>query len=414
MRRSLLTLLRCPYCATPLALGDWVQVREGDSIRFGVLTCECCTWPVVDGIPRLRLDAATGPVLKAVESGRFDEALLTALAAGAGQHGDVERVVARRADITFREAVSAFLPGDEGVYTLHRFSDPTFLTAASVARAVTVARASTRPVLEVGGGCGQLARVIAATARHQGGPPPILTDGEFWRVWLASLIVAPGADALCCDANVPLPVAAAAMSVVVCNDAFHYIWSKRLLADEMTRAAGDAGLVVVTHVHSALGQNAAAGNTLTPAAYARLFEARQVRLFREDPWIDAVVDGRVIDLGTTETPSCCGSAPAIALVAAPRRETIALRCPTTHTAVHDDGVWAISPLYRPSPQGAHAVLTLEFPTDAYAEEFAAIRRYLPERLELPATLVADPARAAAERPDLARSHVLLRLPQRYL
>jgi hypothetical protein len=202
--------------------------------------------------------------------------------------------------------------------------------------------------------------------------------------------------------------------VAVCNDAFHYVWAKRLLAEEMTRAVGEQGLVVVTHVHSALGENAAAGNTLTPAAYRRLFEPRQVRLFREERWLDALVDGRVIDLGTTEAASCCGTAPAIAIVAMPRDEDLALRCPTVHVEPEDDGAWAINPLYVQSPAGAHVVLALDFPSEAYAEEFGAIRRYLPERVEVPSTLAADPARAAAERPDLVACRALLRVPCRYL
>src|SRR5215210_6482328 len=107
---------------------------------------------------------------------------------------------------------------------------------------------------------------------------------------VAKTSVAPHCDAVCCDANAPLPFARATFSLVVLSDAFPYIWHKRLLADEMMRLAAPDGVVVMPHLHSALGENFSAGMTLTPAAYRDLFVPMQPRLFSDAALLTQVLE----------------------------------------------------------------------------------------------------------------------------
>ena len=73
----------------------------------------------------------------------------------------------------------------------------------------------------------------------------------------------------------PLPFARRSFSLVFCSDAFHYVWSRRLLADEMVRLRGAGGTVALAHLHNSLCENHSAGMPLAPQEYRALFaEAR--------------------------------------------------------------------------------------------------------------------------------------------
>ena len=121
-------------------------------------------------------------------------------------------------------------------------------------------------------------------------PGTVLADLFFWKLWLATRFTSPACAPVCCDANHPLPFAPDTFSLVVLADAFPYIWHKRLAADEIMRLAGPDGVVVMPHLHSALGENFSAGNTLTPGAYRDLFAPQQPRLFSDERLLTELLD----------------------------------------------------------------------------------------------------------------------------
>ena len=52
MHLQTLDLLRCPYCGGRLELVDTMfHQASGNELQDGVLGCECCIFPVVNGIP---------------------------------------------------------------------------------------------------------------------------------------------------------------------------------------------------------------------------------------------------------------------------------------------------------------------------------------------------------------------------
>src|SRR5215470_7437455 len=77
---SLLDLLRCPFCGTRLALEDNAALaRNADDIESGVLGCECCAFPIVEGIPVLIANDRVRDAMQQLEAGRHNEALHTLL-----------------------------------------------------------------------------------------------------------------------------------------------------------------------------------------------------------------------------------------------------------------------------------------------------------------------------------------------
>ena len=94
--------------------------------------------------------------------------------------------------------VEALGPGFEGGYFLYRFSDPTFIVANAVVRAVagTVLH-GTRRAIDICGGSGHLTRSLMDLSS----PAPVLADLYFAKIWLARRFTAPGCEPVCCDGN---------------------------------------------------------------------------------------------------------------------------------------------------------------------------------------------------------------------
>jgi hypothetical protein len=180
------------------------------------------------------------------------------------------------------------------------------------------------------------------------------------------------------------------------------------------RLAGPAGVVVMPHLHSSLGWNVTAGMPLTPAAYRDLLAPQHPRLFRDGALLDQVLDG-YLDLAQGEAPEALDGEPALVIVAS-RNEAVFRRIQLPWVAPPPDTL-IVNPLYRVERRGGESVLTLSFPTEAYAEEFAATRRYLPDTLTVPGDVrrAIDRDVVGGQRYDeLCRRLVFVSAPERYL
>lgn len=410
MNVALLEILRCPFCGTRLDLvSNDALAREGSQIDFGVLGCQCCAFPIVDGIPVLIADDVTRGAMHALEAGRHDDAraaLLGLDAAGA----DRLRAVLADGTATYRLALEIISRDAEATYFVYHFSDPNYVLGETLVRVIGRERTRTAHVLDLCGGSGHLTRVLGQVSDQ----PVVVADIYYWKLWLAQRFTAPGCAPVCCDANSPLPFVDDSFSTVVLFDAFPYIWHKRLLAGEMLRLAGPAGTILMPHLHSSLAFNHSAGMTLTPAAYRDLFAPLHPRLFRDSDLFNDILGHTVIDLSRDVTPEQAGEEPTVTLLAS--RDAGLFR---THELAGPGaltGELRVNPLYRVEQQGTQATLTLAFPTPEYEEEFGEVRRYLPETLTLDADLRGqlDPAQFGAAYTDLRRRRILLDAPSRYL
>lgn len=412
MNAGLLELLRCPFCGSRV---DWVEdpppVRRDDRGEWGVLGCHCCTFPVVAGIPVMIADDVTRSALQQVEAGKRDAALLTLLGLDA-ERGEWLRALLRRAfPPTYRELLEVLCTDAEGTYFLYRFSDPTYLVAEALLRAVAQnPSAVSGAVLDVCGGSGHLTRAIA-TLRPRG--DVVLADVHFWKLWLAKQVTAPDCEPVCCDGNSPLPFAPAAFSMAALADAFPYIWHKRLLADEMVRVVGPDGVMVMPHLHSANGENVSAGMTLPPSSYRDLFAALRPRLFSDRRLFRQLIDQGLVDLADDVEPDDLGNEPSLTLVAS--RQGDLFRQYDVAGTGEVSGALKVNPLYDVQRRGECSLLTLRFPTLEYEEEFAACRQYLPATVTVPADLTQTitPALLGRDYEELRRRRVIIDVPRGY-
>lgn len=415
MDQSLLPHLRCPFCGSPVTLDDATAVRAGSRVEYGVVGCPCCAYPIVAGIPVMIADDRARAAMNAIETGDHREALEVTLGLDDAGRAAFRALLARGGAATYRDAMDVLSPDAEGTYFVYRFSDPTFVTASAVLRAVARAPHVTSGwVVDVCGGSGHLTRLLgtlAAPART------VVADMYFWKLWLAREYTAPGVQAVCCDANDPLPFRRGLASLVVLSDAFPYIWKRRLLAEELMRLVGDRGTLVLPHLHSALGENHSAGMTLPPATYADLFATMAPRLYPDGVLFEDVVTRAAVDLTRAQAPEAFTDEPSLTLVASRTLEVFARR--EVPPPVEVTGTLAVNPLYAVSATATGSALTLHFPTPEYEDEFGACRRYLPDTVNLPfdatTPLEAEAVRAAlgGRYDELRRRLVLIDAPRRY-
>lgn len=413
MDLELLSILRCPFCGTRLSLVENdALARDGDRIDSGVLGCECCAFPIVDGIPVLLADEVTRDAMHALEAGRHEDALVSLLGLEGDRCEAFRSLITPGTSATYRAAIEILSPDAEGTYFVYRFSDPTYLMAQAIVQAIGQQRwPLASRVLDVCGGSGHLTRALSEMTPADG---TVLADLFFWKLWLASHFTTPGCVPICCDANQPMPFARDAFSMVVLSDAFPYIWHKRMLAEEMMRLAGPGGVVVMPHLHSSLGENVSAGMPLTPNAYRDLFAPMAPRLFSDETLLDGVLDLGEVDLTADAAPADLDGEPSLTLVASARPDVFRRHIMPDVDEVR--GVLVVNPLYRVDWRGHESVLTLTFPTEEYAEEFGACRRYLPDTLTVRADVrgTITPESIGSAYAGLRRRHVLLDLPARYV
>jgi len=414
MRFETLDLLRCPYCGGRLELVTSSYHRRDDAeIHDGILGCHCCVFPVVAGIPVLHLLAGTSTAREHIEAGEPDRALRAMFNLEDDEQAARFDAVASSDSATYRDLVDALGPNFEGGYFLYRFSDPTYVVAQAVVRAVagTVLRGGGRAI-DICGGSGHLTRSLLELSSET----PVLADLYFAKIWLARRFTAPGCEPVCCDGNAPLPFARGAFRYAMCSDAFQYIWTKRQFVAEMVRLIGDdtAGAVVINHTHNQRTWSPSHGQPLTPEGYRDLFETLEPRLFGETGLLADVVKGGPLDLGRRDSGETLDADPALTIVGTRRPDVFAphrLAPPPSDAR----GELRVNPLYVLDSDADPAGYRLRFPSEDYEQEYGACRQYLPDRVTIDrASLAAlDAGRLPSGLLDLARRRVIVDLPKNY-
>ena len=409
MKASFLELLRCPFCGGQVTFHH-TGPPETSAFNAGILCCQCCAYPVVEGIPYLRTGSSAEAAMRLLGVKKCEDALYALLGLPDGQWEPFGQLLRRSKSPTFRECLAFLCPGPEGDYLFHRLSDPTFLCSRFVLRSLAQdRRCMAGRVLDVCGGTGHLTRALCERANDV-----FLADVSFAKLWLAKRFIAPRCQPVCCDAGEPLPFAPRAFSFVLCSDAFHYVWRRRLLAGETIRLLDETGTILLTHLHNLLADNISPGMPLTPAGYRVLFEGLETKIFQESVAFDDLLARRPLDLSAARSDEELADEAALILVTT--RLPQLFRVCEYRTDPPPSRRLTRNPLYVVEPDGEGEVWTLRFPSDGYELEYASCRRYLPPTVGLSAPdldgirrgLPLDKLQALTER------HVLLDLPECYV
>ena len=417
MRIDTFDILRCPFCGGRLELvRDLFHEATDREVANGVIACECCVFPVVDGIPVMHLQPNANTARMHVEQARPDLALRAMVGLERDEEAERFEAAAKSSAATFRDIVESLGSGFEGGYFLYRFSDPTFIVAQAIVRAVagSVLRGRRRAI-DVCGGSGHLTRTLMELSPADA-LPPVLADLYFAKIWLARRFTAPGCEPVCSDGNGAFPFARGAFAYAMCSDAFMFIWQKRPFIGELCRLVdtpADPGTVLVTHTHNQLVWSPSHGNPLTPNGYRQLFETREVRAFAEAGLFADVVGGGPLDLSRIDSPEALNADPALTFIAT--HEPAVFQPHPLHASTAPRGVFRINPMYQASTDGTTMRLRLKFPDPDYEYEYGACRQYLPDEtsIDLGALKRLEAGGPMDELADLIRRRVIVDLPRHY-
>jgi uncharacterized protein YbaR (Trm112 family)/SAM-dependent methyltransferase len=409
-----LDILQCPYCGGSLQLEtEPAPERREEEIINGLLGCYCAKYLVVDGVPVMLAGYGGNAGLLKLLSEDPAGALRLMLELDEERGLGFEKLLAKGDSATFGECLELFCPGNEGPYFVNRFSNPTYLAGQTILWAVGGdGQCFDRRAIDLGGGAGHLARALGEIS---GGAEIWLAETQFWKLWLARRFVAPHAKFVCCDAEAPLPFAMGSFSLTVCSDAFHYIWSKRQFAAEMTRLLDDSGMVVVSHMHNALQKNHSTGLPLPPAGWRGLFPSLETRVFKESDALDAVLERGELDLSVRRTDDDLVEEQALFLIAS-RRENVFRRY-AFPGGQFMTGEWKINPLYAVETEGENVALRLRFPSESYEDEYKICKRYMPAAVEMTGAELRSLATGHLDDvrlKDLAEHYVVINAPKGYL
>lgn len=257
-------------------------------------------WPVVDGIPYLRIgsEGLVRVALDHLDAGCPDDALVALLTdqddwwtGPATDLSEVKALVRERDRLSLREAMALLRLGPVADYFAYRWSDPTYLAGLALVEAHWTGPAH---AFELACGIGHYLREL--TARNVA---CLGADVVFAKCWLAKHWVAPAADYVVFDAAGAWPVAGRRFELVMCHDAFYFLPDQPRVADALRDLAAPGGVVAVSHVHNSAVAGGAKGPARTVDAWAALFPTATV--YDERTLLTALM--------TQATPTPCGWTP---------------------------------------------------------------------------------------------------------
>ena len=395
---ALVAALRCPDCDGAFAYEAVAQEDPGLG-PCGLLRCACATYPVVDGIPVLRQDAAVrrgtiadgfNSAVALVATGSGHEALVDMLVAGAGRatvgtselrRRRIRKMLARRDELSAADCIAEFcrqgqLPRRAFEAAFFRFGSPRHLATLNLASVVD----TDAPVLVVGNGFGHVAYSLSAKGRTVIG-----LDWSVGRAWTARHVIAPEASVVCADPAGPLPIADGAAGVVLAQGASPYggPWVGDSLA-ELQRCA--SGVVLLSAIEP---------------ARASVLDDRLSRVQTEADLLRRYLAEQRPDLSSSSTD--VAGARRLYYAVADDAEVAGelFRDHGTHEEwPHMSGTPSLNPLYQLNGEE----YALRFPSAEFAAAFQGRLNYLPDV----ANLTATPAE------ELVARAVLVGMPERYV
>jgi SAM-dependent methyltransferase/uncharacterized protein YbaR (Trm112 family) len=417
---QLLSILRCPACRGPLR---FQQIEQGlpESREYGVLSCGCSQYPVVDGIPILMAGRVgvfehtqglvdyVGPspadLIRYIVGHRGLDALLHCLSfpltfkrldrlpfsrlwrnlPARGILSGLRRIQLRRMCLADRDSLTAedwfnlffrqFSPvrGDMFSYFFYRFAQPRYLAALSLISQLPPHEG--KPVLDLACGFGHLGHNLTECAR----PHDVVgVDRNFFQLWVAQHWIAPKNRFVCADADCRLPFSDGSFEAALCSDAFHYFRHADLVLEEIARCAPEAPVILARVGNKLVEPNE--GFELTPDEYLALCGKREWRVFGENELLQRYLRREPVD--PSHPQGSVDSEKWLSLVYPGVRRTMT---PPENTAVwpHAVGRLAINPIYQVSRthEGTWQ-LRFRFPSDHYAFENVMMVSYHPQTVTL--------------------------------
>jgi len=425
-----LALLHCPYCGFGLETESMDAIAG--AVRYGILRCACHEYPVVEGIPILQQIDGLQRVVQLIRSMDRSRALSRALDLFRVQWAHRSRLhrlkyywnckrLVSRSDESFRDAVHLVRrPGVFADYLMHRYANPSFLAAigllpvlARLARP-SAAPASAARVLDLACGAGHasyLMQLLGPTLSI------VSADQDFVNVYLARRFLVPEGLHLCIDAQAPNPLPDRYFDAVYCQDAFHYVHSKKAAVAELKRVVHPDALWIFPHLHNRLCHNLVPGLPLSPDAYLECFALPGGRLFSESDLLRGLSAERLVDLSAWVPAATLNNAPNLTFVRG-GDETWGIHRDFPSAFCRQASALQANPIYDVRPEGNGLRLERRWPNTVMAQECSEADSVVPQSCHLSGEQMLQlrtgwTGTAPSWLEDLVASFVLVPLPDGY-
>ena len=447
--------LRCPDCRGQFEFRPSTAHPPAYlTSEFGILSCDCFRYPVVDGIPILLKGRVgvfafwggeveePGPsvqdIVALIDAGEFHEALLRCLTFAPRiawvdrlpgwslWHGErvrrwTSRLVRQRIERMLRSGSDTAEDWFGLFYGRLTTTDPYFLwyyrnrfaLPRTLATLTLIERlpGDERPVLDLASGFGPFAHYL--TKRDKAPLRVLGLDFNFYMLWGQKRCVAPAASFVCADASRRLPFEDGAFSAALCSDALGWIHDKPIVASELRRCAPGRPVILAR-----VGNGSASPSyreELTPEAYRDLFAHGSPRFFSEQDLVRHYLARSDPFAAPPTEPRFLGKDRWLYFVL----EGHGLMSGTMPVDKwpHAVGKLELNPVYRVGqPAPGRLALRFEFPAVWIAYQNADMHAYHADRFEIDAAVLERARRGErdGEIERLVRSFVLIGMPERYL
>ncbi len=414
-RESILELVDLPQGVTLVSPinREMLEVSVIQGPGTGILFDGDEYWPVVEGIPYLRVgkDDVRHEVIGHLRAGSCRAALGYLLRDQDDFAPEPPPTWKRVNEIitgvmtktsSLRTTMDMLEYGPVTHYFAHRWSAPTFLSGLGL-----LAQHWIDPdvVIEVACGIGQFLREL-----HYHDVSTIGVDVVFSKLWLAKQFVCPGAIFVCADVTrgaIPIEVIEAIKPTVFCHDAFYFFPNKEHVAAEFSRLSQDVGNILVGHAHNVEIEHGVSGSPLCPEGYWDLFSS--ARLYDDNDYVSVYLEETEALSQNAEGLTGCEAVSLVTTGTGGSRLNPNLIRPQSNAPLK------LNPLLQVDQSGH---LVPNWPMPRFAQEYSSAT-YLYGEI-CPSTLLLQAASIAEVRSEdlqeverLARRRILLSLPERW-
>jgi ubiquinone/menaquinone biosynthesis C-methylase UbiE len=430
MNSDTISALHCPTCGSKLKIEDRIEVVQ-DNILYGIVTCDCYRYPIVEGILVLRSEGISNWVVNALKRRDLSGALLiltrwdTLLASYLFYKNPKPSIakalktlaklsskkhVLDAKNYSFRQLIEKLGLGSFGIYLTHRLSAHTFWNNYALLPLIKE-NYPNYSLLDYGCGAGHSSFVHSHFASKIIG-----VDSSFWVLLLAQKNC-PTSQLICSDGFSPLPFENQTFDVVLGLDCFHYVKSKVTLGNEFQRVVKPQGAILLPHLHNALKYNRSAGKHLSAASYSNIFNQTGAKLFPEEILLKSYLNENTVDLQKTYSAEDLDSFSSFTLVASKNNQIFQTYLDPKRYFLSMNESLTLNPLYKKTLSGDQFLLQRINPYPEFMKEFYLTEKILPQTEKIDKNKIDDltkqPVSLNPELTKLMESFVIINLPPNY-
>ena len=399
MKASTLKITCCTQCGDFLS-NHHVMDMCGEDLRYGILRCRCGFYPVIEGIlfyqaggyteDALRHFSLTDP-LQAVTSQLSEDLNRCTYKPDQGfLHRQIRRIIQKE---KHRKLARQYVDSDKKPlfelirhwgdkkwedYLKYRPSSPTYTILLNLFHHLILSESRSPFILDL---CSGLSHFSFLLTHFFPASRIICADISFLNLYFGSRYMAPDADYILLNVNLPLPFNNHVISLCLHVDSFHYIEHKKTLSYELKRVLDSNGILFLAHLHNARAKHLAPGTPLDASDYLDLFGRENTRIYDEEALFQALMNETEISLDSTIPQSDVEKIREITMMVGPKKHAQTAKV-SKQKPLPPGGKLSLNPLYSLEKNDETLSLRLKFPSKYFRNEYSILADFLPKHFKI--------------------------------